>query len=299
MAVQPGLLKRLFRDRDVGAVYAFAVLWFCVVVLPLLCIIGFSFLQSRGLRVVFEPTLKAYYTLFVEAGAPVVARTIQVCVTVTLIELLLAFPFALWLAKVTKNRPLRLTVFLLMLVPFFLSPAARVYVWRSILATEGVINSTLVSMGLIDQPVQWLLFSEFAVHFGLIGQYFPNMVWPLFLSISLIDDEYLEASQDLGASRFQTFWNVILPLSLPGVVAGFVFTFIPMLGDTVVPVILGGNNVLMLSSLVTSYISSLNYTAAAAMATFVLFALVALQGMFVLALRPLGGIRQAFASLGR
>jgi len=290
-----------FKSHDLGArmVYGFALLWAALIILPLAAIVIFSFLRSNGLKVVFQPNLDAYATIFVGAGAPVVLRTLEICLSVTLVLIILAFPFAIWLAKVLESRVVKLSIFLLLLVPFFLSPAARIYVWRTLLSTDGVVNSALVNWGLADKPVDWLLFSSFSVHFGLIGQYFPNMLWPLFLSISLIDRDYLEASKDLGANRTQTFLNVVLPLSMPGIVAGFIFTFIPMIGDEVVPAVLGGNNVLMLSNLVGSYISALNYTAAAAMATAVLVTLVAMQGLFVVALSPLGGIRQAFASMGK
>ena len=280
-------------------VFGLTAVWVAAVVVPLIFIVIFSFFQTRGIRVVFEPTLDAYRSVILEAGAPVVVRTIRICGLVTILELLLAFPFALWLAKASKNHRLRLLTFLLLLVPFFLSPAARIFVWRSVLSTDGVVNSLLLSLGLADEPVRWLLFSEFSVHLGLIGPYFPNMVWPLFLSISLIDDDLLEASRDLGASPSQTFRNVILPLAMPGVVAGFVFTFIPMLGDTVVPSVLGGNNVLMLSALVTNMISALNFTVAAALATLVLVVLAAMQGTFSIAMKPLGGVTQAFSSLHR
>jgi ABC-type spermidine/putrescine transport system permease subunit I len=277
----------------------FVALWTINVVIPLIFAAAFSFLQSKGLSVVVRPTLLAYDQLFSHLGGDVIARTVRVAATVTAIELLLAFPFALWLAKIAKSPVLKLATFLLLIVPFFMSPIARVFVWRAVLATDGIVNAALINAGITEQPVEWLLFSEFTVHFGLIGPYFPNMVWPLFLSISLIDDEYLEASKDLGGNFFQTFTLVILPLSMPGIVAGIVFTFIPMLGDAVVPQALGGNNVNLLSKSVMSMIGALNYTGAAAMAALVFVVIAMLQGLLWLAIRPLGGLNQVFAALQR
>ncbi|MCL6285076.1 ABC transporter permease [Ruegeria sp. 2012CJ41-6] len=277
----------------------YTAIWALGILTPLLCILAVSFVKTRGINILFEPTLNAYRDLFLYSGAPVITRTLRICATVTVIEFLLAFPFALWLAKSLKNNFWKSLTFVAMMVPFFLSPAARIFVWRSVLSTEGLINGLLIEQGLIAEPLNWLLFSEFSVHFGLVVSYFPSMVWPLFLSISLIDDDYIEASGDLGASDFQTLRNVILPLAMPGILAGFIFTFVPMLGDTVVPSMLGGNNSLMLSPAIANLISSLNYTVAAAMAMLVLVAMFLMQGVFVLSLRPLGGIRRVFDGLKR
>ena len=226
-------------------------------------------------------------------------RSVRIAGTITVIELLIAFPFALWLAKGCKNDMVRLLTFTALTVPFFLSPAARVIVWRSVLGINGVVNQALLATGAVDEPVTWLIFSEFAVHFGFLGAFFPTMVWPIFLSISLIDNDFLEASNDLGARRFRTLVHIIFPLALPGVVAGFVFTFIPMLGDTVVAQHMGGNNVLMLSAQVQSLIGVSNFLVAAALAAVVLGIMLAFQVLLWAALRPVGGLNEVFANLRR
>jgi ABC-type spermidine/putrescine transport system permease subunit I len=115
------------------------------------------------------------------------------------------------------------------------------------------------------------------------------MVWPIFLSMILIDDELLEASKDIGASPWHTLRYVILPLSLPGVIAGIVFTFVPMLGDNVVAKLIGGQQVLMLGAAMLDLISALNYTVAAAMSTLVLALIAVLQVFLIAVLRRLGG----------
>ena len=217
----------------------------------------------------------------------------------TVIELLLAFPFALWLAKGAKNQTLKLLTFTALTVPFFLSPVARVIVWRSVMSIHGLVNTGLMDIGIIDEPVEWLIFSEFAVHLGYLGQYFPAMVWPIFLSIALIDDEYLEASKDLGGSRPRTLFHIILPLSLPGIVAGVIFTFVPMLGDTVVPQQMGGGNVLMISHNVYTMIGASNFVMAAALSAIILAIMLAFQVLLWAVLRPVGGLNNVFASLKR
>ena len=172
-------------------------------------------------------------------------------------------------------------------------------VWRVVLGRNGLVNSVLMSLGIIDEPVDWLLFSEPAVHFGFIGPYFPPMVWPIFLSISLIDDELLEASRDLGGHPRHTLRHIIIPLAVPGVVAGIVFTFVPMLGDTVVAHLIGGGNVLLLSSSIYDLITVMNYAAAAAMSAFVLALILVLQLPLIVTIRSVGGVNEIFASLKR
>ena len=253
-----------------GFLVPFTIVWALGVLLPVLGIVLFSFFDSRGVKFIFELSLEAYESTFSHAGWQVLLRSARITATVTVIELIVAYPFALWLAKSARSPLLKLATFAALTVPFFLSPASRTIVWRVILGKNGLINTILLEMGIVDEPLDWLLFSEPAVHFGFFGPYFPNMVWPLFLSITLIDDEIIEASHDLGGGRFHTFWHVILPLSLPGIVAGVGFTFVPMMGDTVVPQTVGGGAVLMLSSEINSLFSVLNYPVAAAVSALAL-----------------------------
>ena len=297
-----GLLGGRLLPRLPGGIWTlsgFTTFWFLGVVLPLIGIVIFSFLQTKGIKVKWEWGFEAYDKLFFYGGGQLLGRTIRIAATMTVIELLLAFPFALWLAKGAKNNTMKLVLFTALTVPFFLSPVARVIVWRSVMSIHGLINTALLDLGIVSEPVDWLIFSDFAVHLGLLGQYFPAMVWPIFLSISLIDNEYLEASKDLGGSRWRTLYHIILPLSLPGIVAGVVFCFVPMLGDTVVPQQMGGGNVLMISHNVYNMIGARNFTMAAALATIVLAIMLAFQMGLWAALRPMGGLANVFASLNR
>ncbi len=282
-----------------GFIAPFTIVWVLGVLVPVLGIVVFSFFRSRGVTFIFEPTLAAYESTFSHSGWQVLLRSARITATVTLIELVVAYPFALWLAKSARSPLLKLATFTALTVPFFLSPASRTIVWRVILGRNGLINTVLLEIGLIDEPLDWLLFSETAVHFGFLGPYFPSMVWPIFLSISLIDDDLLEASRDLGGGRFHTFWHIVLPLSLPGIVAGMIFTFVPMMGDTVVPQTVGGGTVLMLSSEINSLFSVMNYPVAAAVSTFALLFVVLFQFVLWLVLQRSGGIAHVFEGLRR
>jgi ABC-type spermidine/putrescine transport system permease subunit I len=258
-------------------VFAFSAVWFVGVLLPMAGVLMFSFVRAHAEGVSLDVTLDAYREIFATGRWEVTARTIRIAATVTAVLLLISFPFALWLAKGLRSISVKLVVWTLLTAPFFLSDTARVVVWRPVLGLMGPINSGLMGLGVIDRPLTWLLFSEPAVHFGLLGPFLPNMVWPIFLSIVLIDDELIEASKDIGASPWQTLRYVILPLAMPGIVAGIVFTFVPMLGDDVVAKTIGGQQVLMLGGAMLDLITALNYSVAAAMSTLILLIIALLQ----------------------
>jgi spermidine/putrescine transport system permease protein len=278
-ALKAPMIMRRLRPTSI-VVPSFLVVWTVMVVLPLLVIVYFSFLQMRSYRVVYEPTLATWQSL-IESGRWLSAvRTLRVAFTVTAIELLLAFPFALWLAKGCKSKSVKAAIVTLLTIPFFLDASSRIIVWRSILGTAGIINTTLLQLGLIDKPIEWLLYSEFAVHFGMIGSYFPTMVFPIFMIVSLVDDEYLQASSDLGASPWQTLRYIILPMALPGIVAGIVFTLVPLMAAFVEPEMLGGGFVDLLGDSVNSALQNLKYPTAAALSAVV----VALLGLCLAAL---------------
>ena len=177
--------------------------------------------------------------------------------------------------------------------------AARTIVWRAVLGTKGFVNSALMWLGVIDEPLDWLLFSEFAVHLGLIGPYFPTMVFPIFLAAVMIDDELLAASRDLGGRSIHTVLHVIIPLVMPGIIAGIVFTFVPMLGADVIPALLGGGHAHLLGNSVHSLLTALNYPVASAMATVILVAMVALLFVLRLLMLRLGGFGEIFEGLRR
>ena len=275
---------------------AFTVLWASGVLLPLSGLIAMSFLGGSGMDFRLVPTLHAYIDILGGFRLDVVLRTLRFATMITVVELLLAFPFSLWLAKGLRHKGLKMATLVLLVIPFFLSSAARTIVWRSFLGREGLINLVLTGLGITSHPLDWLLFSEFAVVVGSIGPYFPSMVWPLYISLSLIDDELIKASRDLGAGPFATFRFVILPLALPGVAAGIIFTFVPLLGDNVVSELLGGGQVLLIGEAMNSLIGALNYAGAAAIATLVLLLIFVLQWFFWRALRTIGG-EDLFAGL--
>jgi len=259
----------------------FVGLWLFMVILPLMSLVVYSFLSTRGFRVEWTVNLDTWIGLFESGRWTVTVRTLRIAITITVIEFLIAFPFAYWLAKVCHNKLVQAVVITLLTIPFFLDLSSRALIWRAILGNEGLLNSMLIEMGLSDQPVAWLLFSEFAVHFGMLAPYFATMFFPIYLVVSLIDDEYLDAARDLGASPAFLLITVVLPLALPGIVGGVVFTLVPAMAEYVVPHVMGGFMINMIGKSVESALSMLRYPTAAALSTFVIMLLVALLAVLV------------------
>jgi spermidine/putrescine transport system permease protein len=167
-------------------------------------------------------------------------KSVRTALIVSVSCVLIGYPIAYFLAFVAGGR--RYVLLLLIIVPFWTSFLLRVLAWKVILGSNGVINSFLFSTGLRDEgnPLSQLLYSQFTVMLVLAYVWIPFVVFPIFVSLDAIDTRLLAAAQDLGASRWQAFLRVTLPLSLPGVAAGFAFVFIPTIGEFVTPALVGG-----------------------------------------------------------
>ncbi len=218
-------------------------------VAPLLLMLVYSFLQRATYGgVVWHFNIDNYARLF---GFPNEAKfrdwsftymdiyleSIFLALTTVVSALFIGYPAAYYIARQKGRRK----IFLLFLatVPFFANALIRVYAWILVLRADGLINNILMGLGVIDAPLK-MLFTDGAVVLGLLYQYLPFMVLPLYASIEKLDFRLLEASYDLGATRLQTIRRVILPITMPGIVAGSILVFIPSLGNFVVPTFLGG-----------------------------------------------------------
>jgi ABC-type spermidine/putrescine transport system permease subunit I len=168
-------------------------------------------------------------------------------------------------------------------VPFLINYIIRTFAWTFLLGRTGPINTTLMTLGLSTGPVDWLLFGDFSVLVGLVSSYMPFMVFPLWMSIAGIDKRLVEASWLLGAAPLATFVRVTLPLSLPGIFAAVIFSFVGCFGESAVPVILGGVGYQLVGNEITSTLDVLNYPLAAAMSTIVTAAMLALLALWYVA----------------
>ena len=206
---------------------------------PLVLTFVISVFERTGPKIQPAFTLKSYAQFFDGARLVVLERGLLVAAEATIISLLIAYPIAYFLA--TRVRPpLTRAVLLLFTVPFLVNYILRTFAWTWLLGRTGPINASLIGLGLAEGPVDWLLFSDFAVLVGLVTSYMPFMIYPLWLSIAGIDRRLIEASWVLGAPPRRTFWSVTLPLSLPGVFAAAIFGFVGSFGEAAVPTILGG-----------------------------------------------------------
>jgi putrescine transport system permease protein len=170
-------------------------------------------------------------------------KSVMLATTAMLLCLLLGFPMAYGIARSSPTT--RNILLLLIVLPFWISFLLRVYAWMGLMNNYGVINNTLMWLGVIDQPVQ-IMYTDFAIFVGLAYSYLPFMVLPLYASLERMDLDLVEAAQDLGASRTQAFWDITWPLARPGVIAGCMLVFIPAMGEYVIPYLLGGPESLLI-----------------------------------------------------
>jgi putative spermidine/putrescine transport system permease protein len=210
----------------------------------------------------------------------IAGRTVGIAAAVTLTDALLAFPLAYFMARLASKRT-RALLFVMVLLPLWSSYLVRIYAWQTILAHGGAINWGLNKVGLPDQNVaytntaMWIVFSYV---------WLPLMVLPVYAALERIPDSYLEASADLGASGSKTFRSVILPLALPGLVAGSIFTFALTLGDYITPLLIGGTSSQLIGNTISNFMQEANTPFAAAYATIPM----AIVGVYLLIARRLG-----------
>ena len=197
----------------------------------------------------------------------------------TTICLLIGLPFAYFLAVKVAEKWRGLLLMLLM-IPFFTNFLIRTIAWKIVLAPRGFISNTLIDWGVRDTPIQ-LLNTRFAVQLGVVYNYLPLMIFPLFVALDRLDPALREASKDLGANRLKTFFRVTLPLAMPGIVAGLVLVFVPLSGDYITASVLGGADGNMPGALVASqFLQAQNPALGAAIAVVLIVAILAVLAAF-------------------
>lgn len=217
-------------------------------VLPMIVMLLFSFWQTVNFKIVPTFTLANYANLLKPLYASTFARTVRISLIVTALSAVLGYPVAYFLAR--KVHRFRTVLLMLVILPLWTSYLVRTFAWMLLLGTNGVINYVLRGFGLIDQPLSWLLYSDFAVTIALVHIYMPFMILPLYAVLEKLDPRLLEAAGDLGAGPGRTFLHVTLPLSLSGLVTGCLFVFIPSMGAFVTPELLGGTRSILIGSII-------------------------------------------------
>jgi ABC-type spermidine/putrescine transport system permease subunit I len=238
------------------------------VVIPLGIMFMISFWEREGFSMVPALSFLSYQDFLGGVRTIVLQRTALVALVSTLISLCIAYPIAYLLAMRVRPELARI-FFLLLTVPFLVNYIIRNFALAHLLSRNGPLNQLLIVTGVTVEPVDWLLYSHFAVYLGLTASYMPFMIFPLWLSLAGIDRRLIEASFTLGYSPVRTFLRITLPLSLPGLFAAAIFGLVGAFGESAVPMILGGAGYELMGNTITSSLNVLNYPLAAAMSSVV------------------------------
>jgi spermidine/putrescine transport system permease protein len=269
------------RRKSAGGVMALLTPGFLLVlalfVVPLSLVVIYSFL-TRGTYggVIWTVDFDSYARI---AGLPnedqlrdwdfvyifIFLKTALIAGLTALLALLIGYPAAWFIARQPERR--RFALLLLVTIPFFVNALVRVYAWMLILRADGLFNNILMSLGLISEPLQ-LIYTPGAIILAMVYQYLPFMVLPLFASVEKLDYRLVEASLDLGATRFATFRRVVIPMTWPGIAAGLVLVFIPAFGNFIAPTLIGGAKSLQVGTLlVQAFLSARDWPFGSAVAT--------------------------------
>ncbi len=214
------------------------------------------------------------YAYLIEDSLYILAywSSIKVAFFSTVATLIVAYPMAYYIARAPERR--RNVLLMLIILPFWTSFLLRVYAWIGILKGNGIVNNILLSLGITSEPIV-MLQTNFAVYVGIVYTYLPFMILPLFTNLVKLDNDLLEASSDLGARPMATFFKITLPLSIPGMIAGSMLVFIPVIGEFVIPALLGGPDTLMIGKVLWSeFFSNRDWPVASAVAIVMLVLLV-------------------------
>lgn len=252
MAAEPRTRRERFA---LGVLLTPTLFWLIIFfMVPLLVILIYGFLD-RGTYggIVWKIQLDNYIRFADSLYIRIFWRSFVIALVTTAICLLMGYPMAYWMA--TRSPRIRNTLLLLMMLPFWTNFVIRTYAWRFIIAREGILNNSLLSIGLINEPFN-LLFTDNAVILGLVYGWVVGMVLPCYASLVGLDRSLLEAARDLYANPIRTFLRVTLPLTLPGIVSGSILVFVPSFGAFVTPDLLGGGKADMIGNLIQQQFGS-------------------------------------------
>jgi len=268
-------LTRLLRENSslqgLALVSPTAIYLLLFVVLPMVLIAGLSFL-TRGSygNIVYHVNYSNYARLLDPLYLRILVYSLGVGAATTVLTILIGYPLAYFIARAPARQ--RSLLLFLILLPFWTNFIIRIYAWIMILRTEGFLNTILLNLGVIQVPLN-ILYTPTAVLIGMVYEFLPFMVLPLYTSLEKIENAQLEAAADLGARPFRAFLRITLPLSVPGMIAGSILVFIPAMGMFVVPDLMGGAKTMLVGNLIRNqFLTARNWPfgAAAAMLLMIL-----------------------------
>lgn len=248
-----------------------SIVFLLFLVFPIVMIAVVSFWQFNGYSMVPALTWSNYASIFSsDVALRTYLNTFKYVVLVWFFSLFLAFPVAYFLAFCVESLRWKVVLFLVCTVPFWTSNIIRNISWIPLLGREGLVNQTLLSIGLIQEPLEFLLYSDFAVVLGLVHLYTFFMIAPIFNSLMRIEQDLITAARDMGASGFQVLKEIILPLAAPGIAIGSIFVVTLVMGEFLTVRLMGGGQSASVGKLISTQIGSLQYPLAAANAVILL-----------------------------
>ncbi len=249
----PNIIENLLSRNDTTKAYSLLspslLLLIFVFAFPIFFLVAYSFWTQDYVYVDTTLTLENYKIVVNKASYhALIKRSLIISSLTTLVTVLLAYPMAYFVAFVVKDH--KLLWLIALTIPFWTSYLLRVFAWKLILGYNGVINGSLSNLGLIDNPLSFLLYNPFAVFVTLAHAWSAFAILPIYVSLEKIDRSLLEAASDLGDSAFRRFWRITFPLSFPGVLAASMIIFIPTTGDFITPKLVGGSEGIMVANLI-------------------------------------------------
>ncbi len=231
----------------IGPMGIWTILFF---LFPFLYVIIVSFCtRDEYGNIIYRFSLKAYETLLKPAYVTIIYRTVGMALLVTFLVILIAYPYAYIASR--AGRLIQNMMIIGIIIPFWTNSLLRVYAIMNVTSKNGIINTLLMNLGIIHEPLQ-ILYTQFAVYFGMIYSLLPMMVMPLYANLQKIDPAVLEAGRDLGASFYQLFWKVIFPLSIPGIMGGVLLVFVPAMFNFYVADALGGGKMIIIGNVISN-----------------------------------------------
>ncbi len=258
--------------------------------LPFLIIVGFSLMQ-RGTYGGVTPhfTLENYRNIANPLYLDILWRSCKLAAATTGFTLLLGYPVAYAITRFSGRA--RLTALMLIVLPSWMNLLIKNYAWIVILRRQGLVNTLLLTLGWIDQPRE-LLFNQGAVLVGLVHSHLPFMVLPIYAVLERLDERLLEAARDLGATRWQSFFRITVPQSVPGILVGSILVFVPAMGAFLTPDLLGGANSVMVSNLIQNQVLTVrDWPFGSALAVVLMFLVLATLLLYTRYAAKIGGER--------
>ena len=256
----------------------FTLVFALFLILPLLLVAAVSFWRATDYELIPAFSLQNYIDVFNGCGSgaelcttfKTYLSTLKFCLLVWAITLVIGFAVAYFLAFHVRSVGMQTLLFIVCTVPFWTSNVIRMISWVPLLGRNGVVNQALQGAGLIDSPIEWLLFSDFSVVLAFVHLYTMFMIVPIFNSMMRIDRALIEAARDSGASGWRTVWNVVVPLSRTGIIIGSIFVITIVMGDFVTIGVMGGQQIASVGKIIQVQTSYLQFPMAAANAVILL-----------------------------